>query len=91
MFLKTFRCFDLSPEIRIFELSLLVQILAKTKQAWSLDFTVWRHLLLKTDSLLYFDFECKWKEKGFKPEILPLKKKETQYGLQKGLCKEKRL
>ena len=42
MLLKTFRYFNLSPEIRIVELSQLAQILAKTKQPSVLDFTVKR-------------------------------------------------
>ena len=39
MLLKTFRYFNLSPEIWIFEWSQLVQILAKTKQPLVVDFT----------------------------------------------------
>ena len=46
MFLKPFRCFNLSPEIRIYELYQLVQILAKMKHTRSLDFVVYAGLLI---------------------------------------------
>ena len=52
MFLKNFWCFNLSPEIRNFELSQLVQILAKTKQQWYLEFIVnWSIYMIQQPSL----------------------------------------
>ena len=46
MFLKPFRCFNLSPEIWIYELYQLVQILAKMKHTRSLDFVMYAGLLI---------------------------------------------
>ena len=54
MLLKAFRCFNLSPEIWILELSQLVQILAKTKQSLVVDFTVQRWKTFPFD----YQFKC---------------------------------
>ena len=72
VFLKTFKCFKLSPLIWIFELSQLVQILAKTKQTWSLDFTVYwfylRSVISRSWHNLFISVSFLWRpnKAGFK-------------------------